>query len=318
MPHTLLVADASATIRRVIELTFADEDIRVVSVGTGDDAVAQLDGKPPDLVLAAVSLSGKSGYDIGVHLKQFPRLAHIPLVLIAGAFEPIDHEQVTRAGGSGVFVKPFDPQALLRRVKALLSQGKQAAGPSMDAVPVPAEARAPEPVAPVAQPVASPVGAAATTSSLAQIDDYFDKLDAAFASLSRGAVREGAPARSSAATLDPAVAWLTKEARRSAESDAEAPATGDTTTAPALADIFARLLAIEQGQTEGAPATQAGRDDVPEDRAPGADAVADVVARRVLDQLPDHVGEASVGDIVAKVAERLVREEIARIKARTS
>ena len=42
MAATLLVADDSVTIQRVIELTFADEDIRVVSVGDGDQAIARI------------------------------------------------------------------------------------------------------------------------------------------------------------------------------------------------------------------------------------------------------------------------------------
>ena len=38
MPHTLLLADDSVTIQRVIELTFADEDVLVIAVSNGEDA----------------------------------------------------------------------------------------------------------------------------------------------------------------------------------------------------------------------------------------------------------------------------------------
>ena len=54
VPHTLLLADDSVTIQRVIELTFADEDIQVVAVSDGDQAIARLDTTPPDIVLADV------------------------------------------------------------------------------------------------------------------------------------------------------------------------------------------------------------------------------------------------------------------------
>ena len=43
MSHKLLLADDSVTIQRVIELTFADEDVRVVAVSDGDQAIAALD-----------------------------------------------------------------------------------------------------------------------------------------------------------------------------------------------------------------------------------------------------------------------------------
>jgi CheY-like chemotaxis protein len=42
VPHRLLLADDSVTIQRVIELTFADEDVKVVAVSDGDQAIARL------------------------------------------------------------------------------------------------------------------------------------------------------------------------------------------------------------------------------------------------------------------------------------
>src|SRR5437016_5761111 len=44
---TLLLADDSVTIQRVIELTFADEDIEVIAVSNGDEAIARMEASPP-------------------------------------------------------------------------------------------------------------------------------------------------------------------------------------------------------------------------------------------------------------------------------
>ena len=54
MPKTLLLADDSVTIQRVIELTFANEDIRVVAVSDGKRAVQWMDSEWPDIVLVDV------------------------------------------------------------------------------------------------------------------------------------------------------------------------------------------------------------------------------------------------------------------------
>ncbi len=64
MPKTLLLADDSVTIQRVIELTFAHEDIRVVSVSDGRRAVQWLEGEWPDIVLADVDVPEVDGYEI--------------------------------------------------------------------------------------------------------------------------------------------------------------------------------------------------------------------------------------------------------------
>ena len=88
MPHRLLLADDSVTIQRVIELTFADEDVQVVAVSDGDQAIARMNAEPPDIVLADVGMPGKNGYEVAAYMKHTPSLAHIPVVLLTGASEP--------------------------------------------------------------------------------------------------------------------------------------------------------------------------------------------------------------------------------------
>src|SRR5688572_2351157 len=90
VPHTLLLADDSVTIQRVIELTFADEDVKVVAVSNGEQAIALLNEKPPDIVLADVGMPGRDGYQVARYIRNTPALAHIPVLLLTGAFEPVD------------------------------------------------------------------------------------------------------------------------------------------------------------------------------------------------------------------------------------
>ena len=120
MPHTLLLADDSVTIQRVIELTFADEDVKVVAVSDGDQAIARLDAAPPDIVLADVGMPGKTGYEVARYVKQSPRLSHIPVVLLTGAFEPVDQARAAEAGCDGVLAKPLELQLVIGLVKELL------------------------------------------------------------------------------------------------------------------------------------------------------------------------------------------------------
>jgi len=129
VPHTLLLADDSVTIQRVIELTFADEDIKVVAVSDGDQAIEKLDAAPPDIVLADIGMPGKNGYEVAQYIRQSPKLSHIPVVLLTGAFEPVDQARASEAGCDGVLAKPFEPQMVIGRVKELLAKGRGAGGP---------------------------------------------------------------------------------------------------------------------------------------------------------------------------------------------
>lgn len=180
MPQTLLLADDSLTIQRVIELTFAGEDIKVVAVSDGDQAIAHLDTMPPDIVLADVGMPGRNGYDVAQHVKESPALAHIPVILLTGAFEPVDKAKANAVGCDAVLAKPFEPQLVIGRVRELLTRQPQASSTAPATAPEPvAAAEAPKPVeASPAPPVPEPVPALDQ-----RVEDYFDRLDAAFANL---------------------------------------------------------------------------------------------------------------------------------------
>jgi CheY-like chemotaxis protein len=196
--HTLLLADDSVTIQRVIELTFADEDVQVVAVSDGDQAIARLESAPPDIVLADIGMPGRDGYEVARYVKQSPKLSHIPVVLLTGAFEPVDQARASEVGCDGVLAKPFEPQLVIGRVRELLSS--EARKPT---APVAAAAPARQPAAPAAAPTPVASSTASTSSTTptpapaepavtpveapADLDDYFDRLDVAFAKLSASA-----------------------------------------------------------------------------------------------------------------------------------
>jgi len=196
MTHKLLLADDSVTIQRVIELTFADEDIEVITVGDGQQAIDRLDSDPPDIVLADVDMPKRDGYEVAAYIKSRPTLAHIPVVLLTGAFEPIDQARAMQAGSSDVLAKPFEPQMVINRVKQLLGKKREDEEPPRPtAVPMrpsaaprpPARSHMPmndEHTIDQNQPMRPTPGEPAQPS--ASLDDYFDQLDAAFSNLQPG------------------------------------------------------------------------------------------------------------------------------------
>ena len=96
MRKVILLADDSATIRRVVELTFSDQDCHVECVASGSEALQRLETLKPDLVLADVVMPGPSGYEICRKIKASPR--PIPVLLLAGTFETFDHEAARACG----------------------------------------------------------------------------------------------------------------------------------------------------------------------------------------------------------------------------
>ncbi len=121
MAHRLLLADDSVTIQRVIELTFAEEGVEVVSVGDGLEAIERLGTEPFDIVLADVGMPGKDGFEVAAFVRSRPRLAGVAVVLLTGAFDALDEARVAEVGAAAVLVKPFEPQMVIAKVRDLLS-----------------------------------------------------------------------------------------------------------------------------------------------------------------------------------------------------
>jgi CheY-like chemotaxis protein len=253
MAKILLLVDDSVTVQRVVELTFSHEDIRVVSVSDGRRAVQALDTDGADLVLVDVDVPEIDGYGVAAHMRKSERLRDVPVLLMSGALGTIDEGRARELGVAAVLTKPFEPQALVKKVKELLTGGG-AAAPAKASGPTglrPAryqQGRTPEPLEPSRRPV----------------------WDAS----SPAASREPAPAPKAA-----------EPQRRS------------------LVDAFSALIGAET--TKAAPAPTAA--------APAGSELEEAV-RRVLQQMT----ATEVRRIVAETAERLVREEIARIKAAES
>ena len=163
MPKTLLLADDSVTIQKVVGISFANEDVRIVTVDNGDDAVARAKEIRPDIVLADVVMPGKSGYEVCAALKADPALSGVPVLLLTGTFETFDEERAGRVGADGHITKPFEAQALVALVNSRLAS-KSAARPAAAAAsadPEPFDFLEPEPAPPrrarggTARPVAS-------------------------------------------------------------------------------------------------------------------------------------------------------------------
>ena len=120
MSHKLLLVDDSVTIQRVVQLTFVDEDVEVVTVGDGSRVIDAIREETPDIVLVDVDMPHKNGYEVTAFVKSGP--AHdVPVILLTGAFNPVNEVQARKAGCDGILVKPFEPKQVIEKVRELLN-----------------------------------------------------------------------------------------------------------------------------------------------------------------------------------------------------
>jgi CheY-like chemotaxis protein len=408
MAHKLLLADDSVTIQRVIELTFADEDVQVLTASDGEQAIARLQTDNPDIVLADIGMPKRNGYEVAAFIKNDPAYKHIPVLLLTGAFEPIDETRAEQAGCDGVLVKPFEPQQVITRVRELLRAGKGDHTHAVADVPRPVERLTPSRPVELPKRDAQPEAMATTRQThdvdLASdgpaqpgltganaveesLDDYFDRLDAAFANLGTESVTpqrdqsvmsvsepvmkasEGSVKEHDLDWFDERFMRLADLATQSPASDAEgtrksvhsidewlettqvemppsspigtppieptdaspnlsgaanpirsvpagptsAPTQATASAETSIADAFSALLAVEQGEP-GLTPLRFGAGSAP---VLLTDALIDEISHRVGERLRSAALRDVVADVVSRIAEKLVREEIQLIRKST-
>ena len=112
----LLLADDSITIHKVVELVLSGEGFEIKMTSDGENALAAIPSFSPDIVLADVEMPKMNGYLLCEKIKQDPSTSRIPVLLLAGAFEPFDEESAKKVGADGFVIKPFDAQELISKI----------------------------------------------------------------------------------------------------------------------------------------------------------------------------------------------------------
>ena len=101
----ILLADDSPHAQRMGERILRDEGHEVITVSDGKVAVLRFDDAQPDLIIADISMPEVSGFELCEYVK-----AHggAPVLLTAGAVEPVDEKEVDRVRADGLLKKPFE------------------------------------------------------------------------------------------------------------------------------------------------------------------------------------------------------------------
>ena len=123
--------DDSATMREVIKIAFRREDLDVITCHDAGSAMDLMDHSAPDVVITDVIMPGRDGYDVCQYIKQHPRFAKTPVILMSGVVNKGVAERAFAVHANELIRKPFQPQDLIARVRHLLS------APAVEPEPIP-------------------------------------------------------------------------------------------------------------------------------------------------------------------------------------
>jgi len=127
MGTTLLLADDSFTIQKVVGIIFANEDCELVVVDNGVAALEKAREMRPDAMLVDAIMPGMNGYEVCEEIRRDPALRDVPILLMVGAFESFDEERAKKSGADDHITKPFESQSLIDKVREMLEIGRSRA-----------------------------------------------------------------------------------------------------------------------------------------------------------------------------------------------
>lgn len=118
---SILVVEDEPSIREVVGLYLQRAGFRVTCVTDGDAAVDHLEKELPDLVVLDLMLPGVDGFEITRYLRA---RGDTPIIMLTARRDEIDRIAGLEMGADDYVVKPFSPQELVSRVRAVLRRAR--------------------------------------------------------------------------------------------------------------------------------------------------------------------------------------------------
>jgi len=123
MSKKILVVDDEPAIARLVKMSLAVEGYDVRTATSGFEAMEEVESWRPDLVVLDIMMPGMNGYEVCGEIKSKPHTKGIKVVFLTARGNPGDAQQGFSVGGDDYIIKPFDPEELLEKVKAIIGPG---------------------------------------------------------------------------------------------------------------------------------------------------------------------------------------------------
>ncbi len=118
----VLVADDEPRITKLVAVTLGDEGFRVVTADGGEEALRKAEEIRPDIVLLDIVMPDLDGIEVMRQLREF---RSVPVILLTAKGSTADKAKGLDLGADDYIAKPFHPDELAARVRAVL---RRAAG----------------------------------------------------------------------------------------------------------------------------------------------------------------------------------------------
>jgi DNA-binding response OmpR family regulator len=119
----VLVVDDEPNILMSLEFLMKRAGFEVDVARDGRQALAALEGTPPDLVLLDVMMPEFDGYEVCARVRERPEWSGTKIVMLTARGRDAERERGMKAGADAYVTKPFSTRDLVEQVKRMLAEG---------------------------------------------------------------------------------------------------------------------------------------------------------------------------------------------------
>lgn len=116
----IVVVDDEPDILELVHYNLSKENYEVLCISSGEEGITTIQHTLPDLLILDLMLPGIDGLEVCKQLKQHPRTASVPIIILTAKGEEADVVTGLELGADDYLTKPFSPRVLMARVKAVL------------------------------------------------------------------------------------------------------------------------------------------------------------------------------------------------------
>ena len=118
----VLIVDDDPDIQRLISYNLLQAGFEVTTAQTGSAALASVQKHPPDLIILDLMLPDIDGMEVCRVLRHRETSGRIPILMLTARGEEVDRTKGLEAGADDYLVKPFSPEELVLRIKAIFNR----------------------------------------------------------------------------------------------------------------------------------------------------------------------------------------------------
>ena len=119
---TILYVEDNEFNRKIVRQLLAKTSYRLLEAVDGEEGVALALKAPPDLILMDIQLPKISGLDATRQLRNDPRTAAVPVIVVTSFALSGDEHKAKAVGATAYLAKPYSPRELLAKIREIVPE----------------------------------------------------------------------------------------------------------------------------------------------------------------------------------------------------